>query len=57
MNILDIFAVVISALLILVGLQSIIIYCEICEASYAEVGFGAMFLGGAVNYLSAKINL
>lgn len=57
MDILDFFAVIISALLIAAGMQSVIIYCELCEASYAEVGFFAIFLGGAVNYLSAKINL
>lgn len=57
MDILDIFAVIISALLIAIGMQSVIIYCELCDPSYAEVGFGAIFLGGAVNYLSAKINL
>lgn len=57
MDILDIFAVIISALLIAIGMQSVIIYCELCDPSYAEVGFGAIFLGGSVNYLSAKINL
>lgn len=56
MDILDIFAVIISALLIAIGMQSLIIYCEIGYDAYAQVCFACLALSAAINYCSATAN-